>query len=148
MDVLLGTPPPLETSRTFFDIYLADFKIECQSIKVHLGQSQQLIMSIHIYLKCKYTYENAGFCILCVDNFKILKLLPNHGNFPQLFNEKRHRRQPPPPPPNVHMTFLRSWTKSICDASLIQLKTAAYLRYGHNMFATKFFFHLTHKPSL
>ena len=26
-------------------------------------------MSIHIYLKCKYTYENAGFCILCMGNF-------------------------------------------------------------------------------
>ena len=29
MDVLLETPPLIETSRTFFDIYLADFKIEC-----------------------------------------------------------------------------------------------------------------------
>ena len=30
-------------------------------------------MSVQIYLKCKYTYENAGFCILCIDNFKTLK---------------------------------------------------------------------------
>ena len=35
--------------------------VEYKSIKVHLGQSQDLIMSIHIYLKYKYTYKNAGF---------------------------------------------------------------------------------------
>ena len=38
-------------------------------MKVHLGQSQELITSIHLYLKCKYTYENAGFCILLSRNF-------------------------------------------------------------------------------
>ena len=42
-------------------------------------------MSIHMYLKCKYTYENAGFGILCIDNFKILKIY-------MIFTEKRHRR--------------------------------------------------------
>ena len=32
------------------------------------------IMSIQIYLKYKYTYENAGFCVLCINDFKILKI--------------------------------------------------------------------------
>ena len=72
-----------------------------KSIKVHLGQSQELIMSIHIYLKCKYTYENAGFCILCIDDFKILKIFIKHRNFPRFFTEKRHRRQPPQRPYDV-----------------------------------------------
>ena len=44
-------------------------------------------------------HENAGFCnILCIDDFKILKIL-NYRNFPRFFTEKRHRRQPPTPPP-------------------------------------------------
>ena len=60
IDIVHETPPPptpLETSRTFFDIYFEGFKIECcvyKSIKVHLGQSQELIMSIEIYLKGVY----------------------------------------------------------------------------------------------
>ena len=32
-----------------------------EGAKEHLGQSQDLIISIHIYLKYKYTYENAGY---------------------------------------------------------------------------------------
>ena len=54
-------------------------------------------MSIHTYLKCKYAYENAGFCILCVDNFKILKIFIKLSKFSMTFTEKRHWRQPPPP---------------------------------------------------
>ena len=45
-----------------------------KSLKVQLGQGQVLIMSIQIYLKYKYTNENAGFCILFIDDFKILKI--------------------------------------------------------------------------
>ena len=41
-----------------------------KSINVHLGQGQDLIMGIQIYLKYKHTNENAGFYILCIDNFK------------------------------------------------------------------------------
>ena len=48
-------------------------------------------MSIHIYLKCKYTYENAGFGILYVDNFKILKIFVKISKFSIIFTEKRHR---------------------------------------------------------
>ena len=75
-------------------------------IKVHLGQGQNLIVSIKIYLKYKYTDENAGFCVLCIDDFKILKNLSKLSKFFTFFTEKRHRRNSPPPPPNVHMTFL------------------------------------------
>ena len=50
-----------------------------------------------MYLKCKYTYENAGFGILCVDNFKILKIFIKLSKFSMIFKEKRHRRQPPTP---------------------------------------------------
>ena len=59
MDVLLETPPPLETSRTFFDSTEAPealFIVQAlrlsavyKSIKAHLGQGQDLIMSIQIY---------------------------------------------------------------------------------------------------
>ena len=74
------TPPPLETSRTFsiFILQVLRLSVVYKSIKAHLGQSQKLIMSIHIYLKCKYTYENAGICTLCIDDFKILKFLSNY----------------------------------------------------------------------
>ena len=58
MDVLLETPP-LETSRTFFDSTEAPealFIVQAlrlsavyKSIKAHLGQGQDLIMSIQIY---------------------------------------------------------------------------------------------------
>ena len=73
MDVLLETPPPplLETSRTFFDFPEARvalfilqplrLSVVYEGVKEHLGQSQDLIISIHIYLKYKYTYENAGY---------------------------------------------------------------------------------------
>ena len=84
MWTLFWRPPPLRNVTHFFRfcrgpcaiIYLAGFKSEVvyKSIKVHLRQNQDLIMSIHIYLKYKYTYKNAGFCILCIDDFKILKI--------------------------------------------------------------------------
>ena len=61
-----------------------------------MGQRQDLIISIPIYLKYKYTNKNAGFCIFCIDDFKILKIC-NNRNFRRFFIEKRHRRQPPLP---------------------------------------------------
>ena len=76
-------PPPLETSRTFFDTIEAPealFIVQAlrlsagyKSIEVHLGQGQNLKMGIQISFKYKYTYENAGVCIPCIDKFKILK---------------------------------------------------------------------------
>ena len=72
-----------------------------KSIKVHLGQGQDLIISIKIYLKYKYTYDNARFCI---DDFKILKILTI-----EIFHDFSPTNVTgitPPPPPNVHMTFL------------------------------------------
>ena len=102
--------------------------VVCKSmcVKVHLGQSQGLIMRIHIYFKCKYTYENAGFCILCIDDFKILKIFVKLSKFCTIFYRETSQAPPPPieifhdfsprnvtganppPPPtsNVHMTFL------------------------------------------
>ena len=80
MDVLLQTSPPpppapLQTSRTFFRLSKAPEALfiaqalrlsvvynSINLIKVHLGPDkstrQDLIMSIQIYLKYKYTYEN------------------------------------------------------------------------------------------
>ena len=52
-------------------------------------------MSIQIYLKYRYIYENVGFCILCVDDFKILKLSNNDFHD---FHRETYRHQPP----NVH----------------------------------------------
>ena len=71
-----------------------------KSIKAHLGQSQELIMSIEIYLKCKYTYENAGFCILCIDDFKLLKILiyQTIESFHDFSPSNVTGANPPPPP--------------------------------------------------
>ena len=100
----------------FYQLYLR-LSVVYKSITVHLGQSQELIMSIEIYLKCKYTYENAGFCILCIDDFKILKFFIKLSKFPTIFH--RETSQAPTPPPHSPTSIWRfSWTKSICDASL------------------------------
>ena len=68
MDVLLETPhPPLRNVTHFFSIFILQvlrLSVVYKSIKVHLGQSEERILSIEIYLKCKYSYENAGICIL------------------------------------------------------------------------------------
>ena len=48
-------------------------------------------------LKYKYTYENAGFCVLCIDDFKILKNFNTLSKFSTFFTEKRHRRHLPTP---------------------------------------------------
>ena len=61
-------------------------------------------MSIQKYLKYKYTDENAGFCILCIDDFKILKIFNKLSKFSTIFHWEMS--QAPPPPPNVHMMFL------------------------------------------
>ena len=45
-------------------------------------------MSIQLYLKCKYTYENAGFCILCTDDFKTLKIFNKLPNFSTIFHQE------------------------------------------------------------
>ena len=38
-------------------------------------------------------------CVLCTDDFKILKNFNELSKFSMFFPEKRHRRQHPPPPP-------------------------------------------------
>ena len=58
-----------------------------------------------MYLKCKYTYENPGFCVLCIDDFKILKTFQNCRNFSMIFHRETSQA-PTPSPPNVDMTFL------------------------------------------
>ena len=59
---LLSAQPSLFSTQEEKQTFLFSF---------HLVQGQDLIMSIQIYLKYKYTYENAGFCILCIDDYKI-----------------------------------------------------------------------------
>ena len=56
-------------------------------------------MRIHIYLKCKYTYENAGFFILCIDDFKILKIFIKLLKFSTIFHRERSQAATPPPLP-------------------------------------------------
>ena len=109
-------PPTLLHKRYFFDsaeapealLILQALRLNAvhKRIKVHLRQDQDLIVSIKIYLKYKYTYGNAGFCVLCIDDFKILKNFKKLSKFFTFSTERRDRRQPLPPPPNVHMTFL------------------------------------------
>ena len=55
-------------------------------------EGQDLIMRIQIYLKYRFTYENAEFCILGLDDFKILKIL-NKLSTPR----KVTGANPPPP---------------------------------------------------
>ena len=62
-------------------------------------------MSIQIYLKYKYTCENAGFCILCIDDFKILKIF-NYRNF--LYDFSPRTSQAPPPPPHPQRPYVVS----------------------------------------
>ena len=107
-DVILWTffwrPPSssLGMSRTFLDSarplrHYLRLSAVYKSINVHLGQGQDLIMSIQIHLKYKCTYKNAGFCILCTDEFKILKFSNRLSKFSMMFTKKRHRHQPSPP---------------------------------------------------
>ena len=65
-------------------------------------------MSIEIYLKCKCTYENAVFCILCIDDFKILKIFYRTIEISHDFSPRDVTGPTPsqPPSPNVHQTFL------------------------------------------
>ena len=88
-------PPPRLRNVTYFSrlceahealLILQTLKLSVayKRTKVHLGQGQDLTMSIKICLKYKYTYElNAGFCVLCIDDFKILKKFTNYQNFPR-----------------------------------------------------------------
>ena len=48
------------------------------------------------------------FCILCIDDFKILKIFNNLSKFSTIFHRETSQAPPPPPHPhpNVHMTFL------------------------------------------
>ena len=114
MDVFPTPPhPSLETSRTSFNsvkasealliLHALKLSVVYESINVHLGQSQDLIMSIKIYLKYKYTYKNTGFCILCIDDFKILKFFNKLSKFSTNFYRKTS--QPPTPTPTVYVTF-------------------------------------------
>ena len=78
-----------------------------KSIKVQLGQSQDLMMSIQNskYLKYKYTYENAGFFILCMDDFKILKIFIQLLIFSTIFHRET-LQAPTPHPQRPNMSFL------------------------------------------
>ena len=47
------------------------------------------------------------FCILCIDDFKILKFSIKLSKLCTIFcRETSQAPNPPPPPPNVHMAFL------------------------------------------
>ena len=86
-----GDPPfPLRNVTHFFRLFMLQalgLSVVYKSINVHLGQSQEL-MSIEIYLKCKYTYENAGFCVLCIHGFKILKIFIKQSKFSTIFHRE------------------------------------------------------------
>ena len=56
-------------------------------------------MSIQIHLKYKYTYENAGFCILCMDDFKNTKIFEQTIEIFHDFHRGRSQAPTNPPPP-------------------------------------------------
>ena len=106
VDVFLETPPPLRNVTHFFRLCRDPWlSVAYKSMKVYLGQCQDLIMSIKIYLKYKYTYENAGFCVLCIDDFKMLKTFNKLSKFSAIFHRETSQATTPHPP-NDHMTFL------------------------------------------
>ena len=99
-------PPPLRNITHFFRfyrgprgiIYLAPLRLS-----VVPGPDNE---HKNIYLKYKYTHENAGFLyIICIDDFKILKILNKSSKFSTIFHRETSQA-PTPPPLNVHMTFL------------------------------------------
>ena len=55
-------------------------------------------MSVQIYFKYKYTYENARFCILCIDEFKILKFSNTLSKFSMISSRNVTGANPPPTP--------------------------------------------------
>ena len=55
-------------------------------------------------MKYKYTQVNGGFCILCTDDFKILKLSNKLSKFSTLFTEKTSHA--PTLTPKDHTMFL------------------------------------------
>ena len=91
-------------------------------------------MSIQTYLKCKYAYENAGFCILCIDDFKILKIFIKLSKFPTIFHREMSQAPtlPPPHPQSPYDAF--SWAKSICDASLTKIQKQTCLTMFNCLF--------------
>ena len=70
-----------------------------KSLKVHLGQGKDLIMSMQIYLKYKLTHENAGFCILGIDDFKILKIFNQLSKYSTIFHRETSQAPTPGPTP-------------------------------------------------
>ena len=102
------TPTPLRNVTHFFRLYEAHeallillairLSVVYKRIKVHLGQGQNLIVSIQIYLKYKY-------CTLTkmLDFVYLVSMISKYQKYFKLsrfftfFTEKRHRRQPPPP---------------------------------------------------
>ena len=92
-----------------------------KSIKVHLGQSQELIVGIEIYLKCKYTYENVGFCIL----FKILNVFIKLSKFSTIFHQETS--QAPKRPYDVsrgqnrYVTLPLQWSSATTTDTFIAL---------------------------
>ena len=95
MDVLLEThphPPPLRNVTHFFRLFILQVRLSIEY------KNQDLLLSIHIYLKCKYTHKNAGFCILCTDDLKILLIFIKLPKFSPIFHRETSQANPSPPP--------------------------------------------------
>ena len=45
-------------------------------------------MTIQMYLKYIFTYKNAVFCILCIDDFKILQIFNKLSTFSTIFHRE------------------------------------------------------------
>ena len=65
-------------------------------------------MGIQIYLKYKYTNENAGFYILCIDDFKYNYKFSRTVGISRDFSP-RNVTGKTSPAPNVNMTLINSW---------------------------------------
>ena len=78
-------------------------------------------MGIEIYLKCKYTYENVGFCIL----FKILNVFIKLSKFSTIFHQETS--QAPKRPYDVsrgqnrYVTLPLQWSSATTTDTFIAL---------------------------
>ena len=60
-------------------------------------------MSIQKYLKYEFTHKNAGFRLLCIDDFKILKIFNKLSKFSTIFHRETSQVTTPPPLPKSGM---------------------------------------------
>ena len=82
-------------------------------------------MSIQIYLKRKYTYDDAGFCIVCINDFTTLRIFNKLSKFSTIF----HREPSSPRPYDIFRGQNRYVTLPLGNFCQITCGKFKYERY-------------------